>query len=397
MASPSGSIDLVVAVPTFVGSVLSFAATSVAMMLHMLNPPKRHFRHALILNLLVADWINSLNNTISGAVALARGRKDGNDAPDAACIANAWVGQISVQAVDFNILIISIVVLYTVLNNRLISGASTTATAGICVAAWIPGIITSFTGLGLGVYGHVSGNWCWIRPEFLGLRYALTHGWRMFIFVATIGIYTFVYIYLKREYGRFRLSSPSTGGMSTGMSTTDGTFIDHSAEAPDTQHILVSNTYVVSHELEDRTPRHDSHPSLSLETGPSGKTLWSVEADDSTRAQRVIKKLGSLPSLRSPTKTKNSEQPEPATKMPAPPNIKKMLLMNGYPIAYILLWIPGMVNRVAESVGHSPRWLQALQSTTQFVGFVNAFTYGFSEHLRRAHRRWKRRREVSRT
>lgn len=163
MASPD--VDLAIAVPTFIGSVLSFVATTIAIALHVYKPPKRHFRHALIINLLVAgqstpswfsssparpltpsrviDFINSLNNTISGAIALANGHQDETEAVGPACPANAWIGQFSVQAVDFNILIISIVVLYTVINSRLVAESSTKATVGICVAAWIPGLITS--------------------------------------------------------------------------------------------------------------------------------------------------------------------------------------------------------------------------------------------------------------
>lgn len=80
---------------------------------------------------------------MSGAIALAHGHKDEGEAVDAACIVNAWIGQFSVQAVDFNILIISIIVLYTVIHNRLVTESSTTATVVICVAAWIPGLITS--------------------------------------------------------------------------------------------------------------------------------------------------------------------------------------------------------------------------------------------------------------
>lgn len=70
------------------------------------------------------------------------------------------------------------------------------------------------------------------------------------------------------------------------------------------------------------------------------------------------------------------------SRIPAPPNLKKMLLLNGYPIAYIILWIPGMANRLVESLGTSPRWLEALQSSTQFIGLVNALTYGVSEQKR---------------
>lgn len=55
-----------------------------------------------------------------------------------------------------------------------------------------------------------------------------------------------------------------------------------------------------------------------------------------------------------------------------------------------MLWIPGIANRLAESLGGSPRWLQALQATTQFIGMANSLTYGISEQMRRnARKRWK--------
>lgn len=225
----------------------------------------------------------------------------------------------------------------------------------------------------------MSGNWCWIRPEFLGLRYGLTHGWRIAIFVVTIGIYTYIYIHLKRLFGRFRVSHPSTGN----TTSRDQTFDDHGAEASDTQHILVESSFAVSHELEERRPRTEDTP---LETtGKPKMTSWSVSADDGGSAQvhpgsiNKSARVGMAP-----------DHKRPASKMPAPPNLKKMMLMNGYPIAYILLWLPGMINRLTESVGSSPRWLRALQASTQFIGFVNAFTYGFSEHMRRAIRRWRK-------
>ena len=61
-----------------------------------------------------------------------------------------------------------------------------------------------------------------------------------------------------------------------------------------------------------------------------------------------------------------------------------MLLMNGYPLAYIVLWIPGIANRLVESVnGVSPRWLTALQACTQYIGLINAVTYGLTEQTRR--------------
>lgn len=158
----SSNIDMVVAIPTFIGSLLSFLATSSAIVLHVVAPPKQHFRHALIMNLLVAgtdripldrwrvrvansaiDCMNSLNNTISGAVALSSRFNDVPKTVDGACIANAWIGQFSVQTVDFTMLIISIVVLFTVLESRTVPETSTKARVALCVAAWIPGFITS--------------------------------------------------------------------------------------------------------------------------------------------------------------------------------------------------------------------------------------------------------------
>lgn len=43
-----------------------------------------------------------------------------------------------------------------------------------------------------------------------------------------------------------------------------------------------------------------------------------------------------------------------------------MLLLNGYPLLYILLWLPGMGNRIHEAAtGWSPGWLIAWQGASQ--------------------------------
>lgn len=63
--------------------------------------------------------------------------------------------------------------------------------------------------------------------------------------------------------------------------------------------------------------------------------------------------------------------------------IRRILLLNGYPVMYIVLWIPGILNRVLESVqGKTPLWLAGLQASTQFIGLANALTYGWNEGLR---------------
>lgn len=65
--------------------------------------------------------------------------------------------------------------------------------------------------------------------------------------------------------------------------------------------------------------------------------------------------------------------------------VKRMLLMNAYPILYVLLWIPGLVNRLLQAAGATPssRVLDALQAAPVFIGFANSVTYGFNQHLRR--------------
>ncbi|KAL4729588.1 hypothetical protein ACLX1H_004008 [Fusarium chlamydosporum] len=64
--------------------------------------------------------------------------------------------------------------------------------------------------------------------------------------------------------------------------------------------------------------------------------------------------------------------------------IKRMMLLNGYPFMYVLLWTPGLVNRLLEALGKpvSETTIAALNTSTQFVGFANAATYGFNHYLR---------------
>lgn len=50
----SKEIDYLIAVPTFVGSLLSFLGSATAIGFQIARPPQRHFRHSLIVNLLAA-------------------------------------------------------------------------------------------------------------------------------------------------------------------------------------------------------------------------------------------------------------------------------------------------------------------------------------------------------
>jgi len=61
--------------------------------------------------------------------------------------------------------------------------------------------------------------------------------------------------------------------------------------------------------------------------------------------------------------------------------IQRVLLLNAYPLAYIILWIPGIANRLIEATGHSSSVMQILQASTQLVGLANALTYGWNERV----------------
>ncbi|KAH7232727.1 hypothetical protein B0J15DRAFT_517610 [Fusarium solani] len=314
------------------------------------------------------NFINSLNNTVSGILVLKNGYADPGASPSTACLANAWIGQFSVQAIDFNILIISISVFLVVQRQQFLSDSSRAMTTIVCILPWIPGTITSFVGLGLGTYG-----------PYLGLRYGLTHAWRIAIFLATISIYTFIYIKLRRLFSRLKvdLSSSAAGQVIAGNRSRSE---PDTTEPSDSRRIWITTTVEASYELQSQPI---SKGDQRNEGSDIGKSQWYASPRDQPPPTEIPY---------TDTTQQSSNNAEPSRNAPASPNLKRMLLLNGYPIAYIILWIPGMANRLAESVGTSPQWLTSLQACTQFIGMVNALTYGFTEQMQRAVQMWMKRR-----
>lgn len=162
---------------------------------------------------------------------------------------NGWVGQFSVQAIDFNILIISIIVLITVRKNHFEFQPTLRRTLAVCAIPWVFPLITSKwyhpqpfsfarselkTGsivLGLDAYGPVSGNWCWIIASRQDLRWGLTHGWRVAIFIFTVANYTYVYIHLAKSYRNLTVDdSNSTDPELTSQSEHELCRVDTTAE-----------------------------------------------------------------------------------------------------------------------------------------------------------------------
>jgi hypothetical protein len=228
--------------------------------------------------------------------------------------------------------------------------------------------------LTLGSYGYIGSNWCWIKHSRLDLRYGLSHGWRIAIFCVTIVIYTYIGIKLKRVFANLRSFSTQTGtsrSMPHDVNTTpaaDGT-------ADDTQKILVNHSVSVMHEMDNLPRTPDTLNNKNDFTGEIIEPRSTVRIEGTTTSSNQA-----------------GETSFQASRMPAAPNVRNMLLLNGYPIAYIILWIPGIANRLAEGLGGAPRWLTALQATTQYIGLVNAVTYGMSEQMRRG--AWKKLNDV---
>ncbi|KAE8357084.1 G protein-coupled glucose receptor regulating Gpa2-domain-containing protein [Aspergillus caelatus] len=357
------AVDYAVAVPTFIGSVMSTIASSLVLLSYATSSRKRHFRHWLILNLAIADFINALNNSISGLAVL----KEGHDVtPGTGCILNAWIGQLSVQAGDFSVLAIALVALW-IINQRAIVSAPDANVKKLlyCSSVWIVPVCTSTIGFGLKLYGPVSGNWCWIEPQHLGLRYALGHGWRIAIILTTVGIYVYVFVIIKRRFAGiafFPHAASNSGQRTVNVSRGPGGVMT----------IELETTVVV----ESVAAEH---------AGTRG-----IDSSPSTISDRESE--GHRPVVMS-SKAETATEIIPYTAQRAMPHsyseIRRIMLLNGYPIIYVILWIPGLLNRLFESLDYSPRWLKILQASTQYVGLANAITYSYNEGAKWRFRAWR--------
>ncbi|KAF7596219.1 hypothetical protein BBP40_002751 [Aspergillus hancockii] len=365
------AVDLAIAIPTFIGGVLSTLATAFVLILFAISPKRRHFRHWLIVNLTIADFVNATNNTISGLVVLSQ-----HDlSPGPGCRLNGWVGQFSVQAVDFSVLAIALVALWLITQPARVSTMTTRSKIAFCASIWVVPVATSTAALGMGLYGPVSGNWCWIQPQYLGLRYALGHGWRIGIVLLTVAIYVLVFVLVKRRYrhlGSFQNNHTSSGRVRTGG---NGDQTELSA-------VKVEATVTVDHENITSLPpiRNPSSQDRSLSRNNHSRAYSSTVLTGPRSTSGGPSNVGRFPSVNY-YRRRNETQQRNKTIQYA--DVRRIMLLNGYPAFYIFLWLPGLLNRLLESLGQSPRWLKILQASTQFIGFANALTYSYNEGLQR--------------
>ncbi|KAG9203663.1 hypothetical protein G6514_002681 [Epicoccum nigrum] len=444
MPEPLAAWDAASSIPTLTGSLLSLFATALVILLWIFagGKKRRDFRYALILNLTVAEFLNCLNNSVSGIAAVIRRRPL---SPGLACQVNGWGGQLSVQAVDFSILAISLVTLLTIQLRSFIIYASTTTKALICLSIWIVPLYTSIFAWVKGYYGPVSGNWCWIESRYLRQRYSLNHGWRFAIILISICTYVYVFTYMSRRLrpqGISNLSSSIPDDLDMDYAKIEDRPRDHAvlAGCGSTPRLSLYNVDMSRQKgtVEGHTNESDDcKASVTFEkrTAPTSEGNAAVESNNASPAlsqnhasetpQHIQKKRRRATSSFSFARAGDHTSHFPANNpihldlekslSPIPPpapspfpfrrashaqtkaridrDIWKMLLLNMYPVTYLILWLPGIANRIAEGMGYNVHALVVLQSSTQFIGAANAAGYLWKEHGRDVGEWWRGLRE----
>ncbi|KAL4258689.1 Glucose receptor Git3 N-terminal domain-containing protein [Pleurotus pulmonarius] len=377
---------LAMSILNFTGGILSALGSGFIILCYLALPLRRHFRHVLILNLAVADFINSVNNSASGSQILIKKREL---SPGPACVLNGFIGQISVQAADCAILAIAVVTVYTITktsHSRLVSGEwEWPMIMGVTGAIWLLPFTTSFLALGKHWYAPVSGNWCWLVDNPVYLRYVLTHGWRYLFMLLELILYTYLHIFLRRHFRRLAVPIVSNVPTSSNHFTqsiplTPVTFTPQPhADATESKHDVASSShpeYPASPFADDDLPKvrspltdnpYDAEPSSPIPTGPP-------QSQSKHSGGGSLKHVFAHRRAEKPNKPASSVNPRERA-------IQRVLLLNAYPLLYIILWIPGLANRIIEASGGSSRVTQVMQASTQFVGLANALTYGWNERI----------------
>jgi hypothetical protein len=324
--------------------------------------------------------------------------------PSRACEFGGWINQLSVSATDFAILAISISTLLVVRQKARLVHVSLLQTLLICSSTWFIPLITSTTVTALGEMKPVSGNWCWISKERTDLRYGMTHGFRMAIIFVTVGIYSYIWWYVSRHFKSIRGIYGSRSGRfsrSLGSSTLESsTHSEGDAAANTVDPSAVAPTAAGQDEQKDAGAfRVDVDRQFRVNSSEVGESQESLVEDDDSDIEAIA---ADVHEMRSPTRAEPNQQkfghhvtiaPRASITPSQTPrsylrdrtrqterDVKRMLMMNGYPIFYVILWIPGLTNRILEASGTqtTSRVLAVLQCSTQYIGFANSVTYGLS-------------------
>jgi hypothetical protein len=344
---------------TLTGSLSSLLGSAFILICYAVLPLEYHFRHVLILNLSIADFFNAVTNSIGGIYIFALKRTLD---PGPACNFQGLVGQVTVQATDCTILAITLSTVSVITEKwrmpRGDDGSRYRQIIFTSCAIWALPLFTGFLALGMGWYAPATGNWCWLVAQPAYLRYALTHAWRILFIIIEICLYTYLHIWLRRHYQRMVVSLRSVDIVPAGSSDSRRTpsSLD-SSKYQGGSHGYYEQNGASSSILVDREGAGSSRPKIAADS----TSKWS---------------LSQMTGLRGTHQASHSLANNLRYQA-----IRRMLLLNAYPLAYIILWIPGIVNRLIEASGHSSNVMQAIQASTQFVGLANALTYGWNERI----------------
>ncbi|EPS45036.1 hypothetical protein H072_999 [Dactylellina haptotyla CBS 200.50] len=371
-----------------------------------------------------------MNNSVSGMWRIIHRR---DIPPSPGCTASGFIEQLSIQATDTSIFAIAVVTVWSLTRETMLRETLPRLTTFLmCASTWILPISTAFTALGMHKYTTVSGNWCWLSVKPTYYRYVLMHGWRFAFIIGEILMYTYLHIYLRRRFASFvvsnKLSTATSATLCGSEPLTSPTFqpkeftqgnIDDVAPDDNTVPIRISD----GDREKDRRER-------DLEAGITrARTESWVQEAQSRKASKADKETTTeitavLPTPQQETIPESRFPPENYPPQPAPKRhklrfsfnhpfahrgaedndlddheidprkarlamdsearsrrVRRVLLLNAYPAMYILLWIPGIANRLVEATGHSSHVTQFLQASTQFIGLANAITYGWNERV----------------
>lgn len=257
----------------------------------------------------------------------------------------------------------------------------------ICISIWIIPLATGSIAVAMGVMMPSGANWCWISASRTDLRYALTHAWRFAVILAIICIYGYVYYHVSRRFKSLAISQPTNHNSMAMHSRNASTQKTLYAIATQPQASPDPADFKELRNLHGRSwLRLSNSPEMPL---PPNSTLpkeaVSLNRTVTATTDGFEETNRRNTNLTRPGTGRKTEAQEPPQQKRVEREVKRMLLMNAYPILYVLLWIPGLVNRLLQAANHplSSRVLDALQAAPVFIGFANAVTYGFNQHLRR--------------
>ncbi|KAK9721297.1 hypothetical protein K7432_003525 [Basidiobolus ranarum] len=323
---------------SLIGSSLSTIASLLLILCYILLPSCRTYRHRLILSLSIADFSNSLNNVVSGV----KQYKEGSLQPDIFCTANGFIGQLTVQAQDFSTLLTAIVTFVAIskpLEWLHSSNFLQIYEPWLYLCIWGVSLTTSLVGLFTVGYVPVSGNWCWLPPYPVWVRYALTHGFRFMIIPLVFFFYIRLFILLRK-------SNPATNDLPT-----------------DNTHLTLREIELAEHSL------------LSIDASDLHDNSVTSDSSSKHRFKALLIKIG----LKKENKFTSIIRRTPNDERRITRVMLKMCL---YPMMYTICWLPGILNRLLEMGGGHSNVLTNLQAATQFIGFFDALLYGYTENLK---------------